>query len=311
MPPPRVLAIVGPTASGKTPLSLLLAELLNGEIVSVDSRQVYRHLDIGTAKPSQDDMRTVRHHFIDILEPTAEYNAGQFSNEARDVLHDIINRKKMPILVGGSGLYVKAVVDGFFEGPGKDPELRNQLEEKLSREGGEALLAELRSIDPESAVKMNPTKPRRIVRALEVYYATGIPLSKFHAEQKFDSPFEFMQIGLEWDRAELYRRINERVDNMFQLGFLNEVKSLPKKGFSRSLNALNTVGYKEMFDYLEDKTTLKQALELMKRNSRRFAKRQLTWFRADTRIRWEKVDAQTDFSQLAERVAKMFQDSHR
>jgi len=203
------------------------------------------------------------------------------------------------------------VVDGFFEGPGKDPELRNQLEEKLSREGGEALLAELRSIDPESAVKMNPTKPRRIVRALEVYYATGIPLSKFHAEQKFDSPFEFMQIGLEWDRAELYRRINERVDNMFQLGFLNEVKSLPKKGFSRSLNALNTVGYKEMFDYLEDKTTLKQALELMKRNSRRFAKRQLTWFRADTRIRWEKVDAQTDFSQLAERVAKMFQDSHR
>ncbi|MCI0706498.1 MAG: tRNA (adenosine(37)-N6)-dimethylallyltransferase MiaA [Ignavibacteriae bacterium] len=306
MKAPCVLVIVGPTASGKTPLSLLLAEKLNGEIISADSRQVYKYLDIGTAKPTREELRRVKHHFIDILEPTKEYNAGEYGNEAREALQTILLRKKTPILVGGSGLYLKAVIDGFFEGPGKDPELRNELEEKLSRNGGAALLEELRGVDPETAARMDATKPRRIVRALEVYYATGMPLSKFHAEQAQNSIFEFIQFGLEWDRKELYQRINERVDRMVEQGLLDEVRALLNKGYSRSLNALNTVGYKEMFDYLEGKATLEESVELMKRNTRRFAKRQLTWFRADKRIRWVKCDGRTDFSLLATRIINSF-----
>jgi len=304
--PPRVLTILGPTASGKTPLSILLAEKLHGEIVSADSRQVFRHLDIGTAKPSKQELKRVRHHLTDILNPDEEYNAGQFGKDVEKIIRQIFRRKRLPIVVGGSGLYLKAVIDGLFEGPGKDPELRNQLEERLAAEGAEALLETLRKFDPVSASTMAPEKPRRIIRALEVYYITGIPLSKFHAEQRRESPFTFIQIGLEWDRAELYRRINQRVDMMLEHGLVDEVKSLQEKGFDRRFNALNTVGYKEMFEYLEGKTSLEKAIELTKRNSRRFAKRQLTWFRADKRIRWVKVSGETDFVQLANTVAKAF-----
>lgn len=306
MKKPRVLAIVGPTASGKTPLSLMLAEKLNGEIVSADSRQVYRHLDIGTAKPSQEELRRVKHHFIDILEPAREYNAGEYGKEVRQTIEDILRRKKTPILVGGSGLYVKAAVDGLFEGPGKNTELRSQLEAKLARDGGEALLKELAQVDPESAAKMEAKKPRRIIRALEVYYSTGVPISKLHAEETEAAPFEFMQVGLDWERKELYQRINERVDTMIEHGLVEEVRGLAQKGFPRSLNALNTVGYKEMFDYIVGGTFFEAAVELMKRNTRRFAKRQLTWFRADKRITWMKVDGKTDFDVLAKRIVRSF-----
>jgi tRNA dimethylallyltransferase len=208
--------------------------------------------------------------------------------------------------VGGSGLYVKAVIDGLFEGPGKDPEVRFQLEERLRDEGVEALLEQLKKVDPQSATMMSPSKPRRILRALEVYYITGKPLSKFHAEQRRHSDVEFVQIGLDWDRKELYKRINERVDRMMQDGFIEEVRGLKRMGLKSSLNALNTVGYKELFEYLEGKLRLDEAVELIKRNTRRFAKRQLTWFRADKRIRWVAMSTQKELNIIARQIGEQF-----
>jgi tRNA dimethylallyltransferase len=284
--PPRVLALVGPTASGKTPLGVLLADRLKGEIVSADSRQVYKYLDIGTAKPTREQRNQIRHHFIDILEPTEEYSAGQYGREALRTIKRILQRGRLPILVGGSGLYVRAVIDGLFEGPGKDPEIRFMLEERLKNEGAASLLEQLKNVDPESARTIPPSKPRRILRALEVYFITGKPLSRFHAEQQRQSEVEFIQFGLDWDRKELYERIERRVDRMMEEGFLDEVRNLRKMGLNPSLNALNSVGYKELFDYLDGKLRLDEAVGLIKRNTRRFAKRQLTWFRPDTRIRW-------------------------
>ncbi len=302
---PRVLAIVGPTASGKTPLALNVAERLKGEIISADSRQVYRYLTIGTAKPSSIDLKRVRHHCIDILDPTEEYNAGRFGEDATTFMRAILHRDRTPILVGGSGLYLKAVIDGLFSGPGKDPETRIQLEERLKYEGAESLLKLLKTVDPVSAESMSPTKPRRIIRALEVYYTTGKPISEFHAEQERKSGFGFVQIGLDWERKELYGRINARVDLMIEQGLLREVQELQQKGFVRTLNALNTVGYKEIFDFLEGTTSLDEAVSLIKRNTRRFAKRQLTWFRADKRIRWLSVNGRTDFKKLSEKVVRL------
>lgn len=304
---PRVLAIVGPTASGKTPLSLLVAHRLNAEIISADSRQVYRHLDIGTAKPSPEELKQTRHHCVDILDLPEEYNAGEFGIQAKKIIPQILRRGHSPILVGGSGLYLKAVFDGLFSGPGKDPELRFQLEEKLKNEGAESMLRTLERVDPSSAKKMSPMKPRRIVRALEVYYATGKPISTFHAEQEREPVFEFLQVGLEWERKELYQRINQRVDRMMQQGFVHEVEGLIKHGYSRAFNALNTVGYKEIFEYLDGTMNLDEAVELVKRNTRRYAKRQLTWFRADKRIHWLRVNGQMDFEKLTDRVLKLFQ----
>lgn len=303
---PRVLAIVGPTASGKTPLGCLLAGQLSGEIVSADSRQVYKHLDIGTAKPSREQLRQVKHHFIDILEPTEEYSAGQYGKEALSTVKRILQQGRLPILVGGSGLYVKAVIDGLFEGPGKDPEVRFQLEERLKEKGAEALLEQLRKVDPQSAAVMSSSKPRRILRALEVYYTTGTPLSKFHAEQQRQDDVEFVQFGLDWERKELYTRIDERVDRMLQDGFIEEVRELRNRGYDSSLNALNTVGYKELFAYLEGKLPLDEAVALIKRNTRRFAKRQLTWFRADTRIQWIAMSPRRDLEAVAKHIREHF-----
>ena len=302
----KLLAIVGPTASGKSALAIRVALEKGGEIVSADSRQIYKYLDIGTAKPSPEDRRKVPHHFIDILNPDVDYSAGEFGRDARREIQKIIDRGSLPILVGGSGLYVKAVVDGFFEGPGKDPETRERFENLLKSEGPEALLRTLQSVDPESASGMDITKPRRIIRALEVYSITGKPLSQLHTEQSTALPFGVVQVGLAWPRDTLYDRINQRTDWMFSEGLIDEVKRLQAAGYSPSLNSLNTVGYKEVFEFLSGKLIREDAIELVKRNSRRFAKRQLTWFRADKRIRWVKRDKTTSTESLADEVLKEF-----
>jgi tRNA dimethylallyltransferase len=307
---PFVLAIVGPTASGKTPVSLLLAERLNGEIVSADSRQIYKYLDIGTAKPTPADRARVKHHFIDILEPGEEYSAGQFGQEARRVIERMFQRGKLPILVGGSGLYVKAVVDGLFEGPGRDPDVRSRLSEQMGREGVGSLLEALRKVDPSAVANMTEVKPRRLIRALEVYAITGKPISEFHAEQETKPKFKAVQVGLDWKRAELYDRINERVDRMIAGGLVDEVKRLRARGYNRHLNALNTVGYKEVFDYLEGSCSLEDAVRLIKQNTRRYAKRQLTWFRADRRIRWVSMSA-ASLSEVAKEIEKIFRRQRR
>jgi tRNA dimethylallyltransferase len=303
---PHLLAIVGPTASGKTPLSLLVAERLNGEIVSADSRQIYRHLDVGTAKPTREQRASIPHHIVDMLEPSEEYTAGIFGKEARDVIVRIVGRGKVPIVVGGSGLYVRAVIDGLFEGPGKDPELRSQLEEKLRALGPDALLEELRRVDPRSAVRMTTAKPRPVIRALEVYYATGKPLSEFHAEQRTQPPFHVTQVGLVWERQTLYARINERVDRMVERGLVAEVQRLLQSGYDERLNSLNSVGYKEIISHLRGEISLERAVEQIKQNTRNFAKRQMTWFRTDQRIDWLTLDADSNLDEVARAIAESF-----
>ena len=302
----KLLAIVGPTGSGKSQLGLILANRLDGEIISADSRQIYRFLDIGTSKPSRSDQEKIPHHFIDSLDPREEYSAGAYGREARGTIMEIAGRNKQPILVGGSGLYVKAVIDGFFDGPGKDVELRNQLETRLKEGGSSALLANLQKVDPESAATMDASKPRRIIRALEVFYITGKPLSEFHKEQSSAAPFETVEFGIQWERSRLYERIDQRVEAMLEQGLVDEVRRLKSDGYDRKLNALNSVGYKEVFDYFDGDIDYEEMIESMKRNTRRFAKRQLTWFRADKRIKWITIDDSTPLERVADRVAQAF-----
>ena len=306
-----VLAIVGPTASGKTALSILLAETLGGEIISADSRQIYRCLDIGTAKPVPEELKRTTHHFINILNPDQFYNAGEYGIQARAKIDELLKQHKQPILVGGSGLYVRAVIDGFFEGPGKNMEVREQLEHEAHTLGSEILFERLNKFDPISAAKMDATKVRRVIRALEVYYTTGKPISDLHFIQESKIPFATLQFGLQWERKILYQRIERRIDEMIENGLIEEVQGLVAQGYSRSANALNTVGYKEVFDYLDGKTTLEEMIRLIKQNTRHFAKRQLTWFRADKRIRWISVQDEINSSEIVELIQKEFRSAHK
>jgi tRNA dimethylallyltransferase len=303
----HVLAVVGPTASGKTRLSILLAERLRGEIISADSRQIYRYLDIGTAKPIPEDLHRIPHHFINILNPDQDYNAGEYGQQARLKIEELLKQNKLPILVGGSGLYVRAVIDGFFEGPGKNTEIREQLEEELHRLGREKFFEKLVKIDPISAAKMDATKVRRVIRALEVYYFTGKSISDLHSTQETKPSFNVMQFGLYWERKNLYKRIDRRADEMLEKGFVEEVRGLIAKGYARGTNAFNTVGYKEVIGSIEGNLTKEEMIKLIKQNTRRFAKRQLTWFRADKRIRWICVNEETDWNKIAETIQKEFQ----
>jgi len=302
----KVLAIVGPTASGKTKLSLIVAERINGEIISADSRQVYKYMDIGTAKPSREEREKIKHYFIDELNPDEEFNAGIFGERGREIIEDIFSRGKVPIIVGGSGLYIKALIDGFFEGPGADWELREILYNKAKEFGKESLYEELKKIDPESAQKIHPNNLKRIIRALEVYYLTGKPISQLQKEVKPEINFNAVQIGLKWDRKKLYKRIEERVNEMLNKGLIDEVKNLRALGYDKNLNSLQTVGYKEVFNYLDGLITYDEMVYLIKRNSRRYAKRQLIWFRQDKRIIWVDVDENTDLNELADKVIEIF-----
>jgi tRNA dimethylallyltransferase len=300
----HVLAIVGPTASGKTILSILLAEKLHAEIISADSRQIYKYLNIGTAKPTPEDLHRVHHHFIDILDPDQEYNAADYGLQVRSKIEKLLKQEIHPILVGGSGLYVRAVIDGFFKGPGKDSEIREQLEKEAQRFGAEMLFEKLKRIDPDSAAKMDASKVRRVIRALEVYYTTGKSISDLHSTQESRAPFDVLQYAFEWERKTLYERINHRIDEMIENGLVEEVRELKARGYLSGMNALNTVGYKETFDFIEGNLTKEEMVRLIKQNSRRYAKRQLTWFRADKRIRWIPVSEKTDWNEIAEMVQK-------
>jgi len=301
----RLLVLIGPTASGKTPVSIQIAEHLNAEIISADSRQVYKLMDIGTAKPAADDLKRVRHYFVDELMPDQEFNSGEFGKRGNEIIGDILHRGKIPIVAGGSGLYVQALVDGFFEGPAADTSIRQDLYHRLKNEGAEVLLDELRKIDSGSAMKMLPSNTRRIVRALEVYKITGVPLSEM---QKLKVKINFTPVfaGLRWDRKKLYERINLRADSMIECGLVEEVRQLREQGYSSKLNALQTVGYKEVFDYLDGRIDYGRMVELIKQNTRRYAKRQLTWFRNDERVRWFDVNDKRDFERVALEISEYF-----
>jgi tRNA dimethylallyltransferase len=299
-----VVVLVGPTASGKTAVSLPLAERIGAEIISADSRQVYRYMDIGTAKPTPAERARVPHHFIDILTPDQDYNAGEFGVRGREEIAKILSRGRVPLVVGGSGLYVRSLVDGFFDGPPADPEVRSAIEQRFSAGGVAVLLEELRRVDPVFAARVDPTKPRRMIRALEVFQVTGVPISQLHAELKVEIPFRSQVFGLAWPKAELHNRIGQRCAMMLHGGLLDEVESLVRRGYGPDLNALNTVGYAEAFAFRAGQIGRDEMVELFCRNTRRYAKRQMTWFRKDERIEWIEMGEGKGVEGVVEEIVK-------
>lgn len=298
----KVIVIVGPTASGKTSLSIELAMELNGEIISADSRQIYKELNIGTAKPTPDELAKVRHHLIDILDPKEYYNASMYERDALKAVQSIFNKGKQPVAVGGSGLYIKALVDGIFDEGEIDFELRDKLLKERAEFGNEYMYDKLKSVDRQSADKMLPQNWKRVIRALEVFYSTGRTIIELQNKHKRETEFEFVQFGLNWEREILYERIEKRVDRMFELGLLDEVRTLMSKGYTEEINSLNSVGYKEIFLYFHGSISLDRAKELIKRNTRRFAKRQFTWFRKEKRIIWFDVKDESDLREIKQLI---------
>lgn len=290
----KVILIVGPTCSGKTKLSLKLAEVLNTEIISADSRQIYKYLNIGTAKPSDEELKTIKHHFIDYLEPDIDYNVSRYEKESLQIISELIINNKVPVVAGGSGLYIKAIVDGIFDTADTDEDYRAYLKDMKDRYGNEYIYGMLEKIDPLSARTMLPQNWKRVIRALEVYHLTGKSIVELQKEYIRKTDFEFLLFGLLWDRKRLYDNIETRVNDMIKRGLISEVENILSMGYNEKLNSLNTVGYKEIINYLKGNLTLEEAIGLIKRNTRRYAKRQMTWFRKDERIEWLKVEKNED-----------------
>jgi len=301
-----VIVIVGPTCSGKTNLSLKLAQLIPSEIISADSRQFFKFLNIGTAKPNEDQLIKFPHHLIDFLDPSDNYDVSRFEKVAEHIIEQIIKKNKIPIVVGGSGLYIKVLIDGIVVTADKDDEYREELLKIKSAEGIQKLYDMLQLVDPVSASKMLPQNWKRVMRALEVFHTTGEPIWKHHQKQSTskEKKYNFRQFGLNWDRKNLYENINKRVDWMIENGLIDEVKRILDKGYSKNLNSLNTVGYKEIIQHLDGEISLERAIELIKRNTRRYAKRQMTWFRKDKRIHWFDVNGNTDLNLIAEEIVQ-------
>lgn len=282
----RLVAIVGPTATGKTALAVALAGPLGGEVVGADSRQVYRYMDVGTAKPTAEERAAVPHHLIDVVNPDEEFNLAQYLERASAALADIWSRGRVALLVGGTGQYVWALLEGW-KVPRLPPqtELRRSLEERAAREGAEVLHRELAAVDPKAAGGIDPRNVRRVIRALEVYHTTGRPISYW--QEKGPPPWETLVLGLTCPRDELYRRIDARVDAMMQAGLVEEVRGLQAMGYGPSLPAMSGIGYREVCQYLADELDLTTAVARIKTATHRLARQQSTWFRRDDgRIRW-------------------------
>ncbi len=285
-----VILIVGPTAVGKTALSLYLAERLQTEIVSSDSRQVYRYMNIGTAKPGPAELARVPHHFIDIKNPDEYYSSGMYGEEARQVISDLHQRNLLPIIVGGSGLYIRALIDGFDDVRCYDIAVQEQLRQELDINGLGVLYRQLQQVDPVTALRLHPNDTQRILRALEVWRITKRPLSDFHRSKPSKPDFSPILIGLTMDRHELYKKIEIRVDEMIAAGLIEEVEYLQQRGYHESLRSLKTVGYQEVFAFLAGRLHRDEMISQIKQRTRNYAKRQFTWFNKDKRIRWYEVD---------------------
>ncbi len=278
-----LIAIIGPTGVGKTDLSIDIAQRLNTEIISCDSRQVYKELKIGTAVPTKSQLQKVKHHFIGTKSIYDYYNASMFEVEVLELLDTLFQSFDNVIMTGGSGLYINAVCNGIDDLPTIDHELRTELLERLKNEGVESLRMQLKMLDPDYYRQADTKNPKRILKALEVTLQTGKPYSSFLTNPKKDRNFRILKIGLQRDRDELYERINLRVDQMIKEGLVEEARSFYKE---KHLNSLNTVGYRELFDYFDGSISLEKAIELIKRNSRHYAKRQISWFGRDNEIQW-------------------------
>jgi tRNA dimethylallyltransferase len=281
------MIICGPTASGKSDLALKLAHELDAEIINADSMQVYLGLDVGTAKPSLEQRAATPHHLLDVVAPDGHFSAADFARAADAAIREISDRGKRVVVVGGTGLYIRALLKGLADLPGGGEEIRAALQEEAGRFGNAAMLEKLRRVDPEMAAGLHPNNLVRIIRALEVQQLTGIPLSRYQREHAFsEQRYESLQIGITVNRAELYRRIEDRVDRMLAEGLLDEVRGLLSAGFGRELKAMRAIGYKESIAHIMGELTLEQAGSLIKRDTRHYAKRQLTWFKADPDILW-------------------------
>lgn len=297
-----LISIVGPTAIGKTALAIQVAQHFNTEIISADSRQFFREMEIGTAKPGADELAAAKHHFINSHSVTELFSTGDFEVGGLKKLQEIFSRHDVAIMVGGSGLYINALINGLDEMPEIDLSIREQLNKEFEEKGISAIQNCLADVDPEYFAKVDQQNPQRMIRGLEVFLSTGRKLSSMLSATKKSRPFDIIKIGLNTDRNLLYDRINKRVDVMMENGLIEEVKSLQQY---RKLNALNTVGYSEIFDFIDEKIPLSEAIASIKQNTRRFAKRQLTWFRRDEEIEWfDPNEGQNIVQYITERLKK-------
>jgi len=302
---PKILVIAGPTATGKTTLGVMVAKAVNGEIVSADSMQIYKNMDIGTAKPTTQEMSAVPHHMIDVAPPWDDYSVARYVKEAGEIVDDIHHRGKLPVIVGGTGLYIDSLISGRTFIVRGDSKLRQTLESRYDTIGGDKMLEELRKIDPAGADKLFPNDKKRIVRAFEAFNTSGgKPLSVHDAETKAHPPkYDYIKYILSYkDRSVLYNNINNRVDTMLSKGLEKEVASLLEMGVSQSCTSMQAIGYKEMLEAVSGKLPLNEAVEKIKMESRRLAKRQLTWFRRDAAARWLLWDDAPDFTGATKQI---------
>ncbi len=302
---PRILAVVGPTASGKTALAVELALRFNGEVISADSMQIYKGMSIATAKPDENEMKGIRHHLIDFLEPTETFSVSDFVNLADRTAKDILSREKLPVLCGGTGLYIRSFVENIqFTEEKSDPALREELNRRYKNEGGEKLIEELSEFDPETAQKLHPSQSKRIVRAIEIYRLSGITMSEaVRRSRSVPSPYDFTIIGITYaDRQKLYDRIDRRVDMMLEKGLIEEAKAFYRS--AAGCTACAAIGYKELKPYLDGNCSLEEAVQRLKQETRHYAKRQLTWFRKDNNINWIEADKTANITEEAYRIAQ-------
>ncbi|MDR1384020.1 MAG: tRNA (adenosine(37)-N6)-dimethylallyltransferase MiaA [Planctomycetaceae bacterium] len=300
--------LTGPTASGKTSVAIPLAEELGAEIISLDSMTVYRELDVGTAKPTDDEQMMIRHHMIDVVDPSEDYSLAEYVQGAYEKIYELRRRNKKVIFVGGTPLYLKAMLRGIFAGPPADPDLRKELFEKSQYMPLDFLHNEVKKIDPVSAKRLHPNDTKRLIRAIEVFRKSGIPISTW--QQQFESPAPLSRckvVVLDWPRELLNERINRRVDLMMDRGFLDEVAQLTKRFLPINQTAAQAIGYKELFDYLDKKMSLHATVELIKQNTRQFAKRQMTWFRSLAECQFISVHTKTAQTQIIEHIKTIFE----
>ncbi len=298
----RLVALVGPTAVGKSSMAVRLSPVLNAEILTADSAQIYRYLDIGTAKPDQSERQLVPHHLIDLVEPDQQFSVADYQAAAYSAIKKVVAKGKIPLLVGGSGLYVNAVVDQYaFIARGKSTQLRRRLREEAGRKGPEALFQQLEQVDPRAAEKIHPRDQRRIIRALEVYLQDGRPISEQEEITRQQKPaFDLLMFGLTLPRHRLYERAHIRLNSMLDKGFLNEVKQVLAMGFSPECRGLQSLGYRQLVQYLAGGAGWQDTVESIYRDTRHLAKRQLTWFRKDSRICWLEYEKDDELSAIAE-----------
>ncbi len=301
-----ILVLLGATAVGKTKMIIELAELFDQlQVISADSRQIYRYMDIGTAKPGPDELNSIKHYFIDIKNPDEPFSAGEYGTRGREIYKKIKDLGKIPVVVGGSGLYIRSLIDGLFEGFVRDPRMKELLMRRVKKEGLAQLYNELKKIDPVSVEKIHPNDSQRIIRALEVWHISGKPISELRREFQPEKYFTPIYVGLTKERENIYKIIEKRIDQMQTDGLVDEVRDLRNRGYNSALQSQRSVGYREIHDFLDGKISEEETFPLIKQNTRRFAKRQLTWFNRNNSIKWFPIDNSKNWQLAREYLVKV------